>query len=308
MATQTQPKYYRVEPDGKAPKGLSAGDQVVTASGTYRIDAVNADGSYASTLVDKNLTTQSFQGQYAAVGKAETPADSMRQLLDAWGNAALAQKEAKADFETAQGIAKLNEAQAAAEEAFQAQRDQNEIDSARAMDNAALYAEARGDRGGIGLGQYNELQAAKLKNRQTIRTAQTKLAADTAREIQALRAKGEYEKADALLDVTQKNLSQLITLEKWSASWENTQAQLQRSLEQWEKSYELSRAGVTGELANGTATRAAQKEQQSQLAASGEALLKVGVMPSEAQLAAMGMTAGQAQAYINSLIRQGKVY
>lgn len=51
---------YQVGPDGKAPKGLSVGDQVVTAGGTYEITAVNADGSYQSKLV--NPTTQSSTG------------------------------------------------------------------------------------------------------------------------------------------------------------------------------------------------------------------------------------------------------
>jgi hypothetical protein len=51
---------YQVGPDGKAPKGLRVGDQVVTAGGTYEITAVNADGSYQSKLV--NPTTQPSTG------------------------------------------------------------------------------------------------------------------------------------------------------------------------------------------------------------------------------------------------------
>ena len=41
-----QQKYYHVGADGKAPSGLNVGDCVVTAGGTYRIDAVHSDGSY----------------------------------------------------------------------------------------------------------------------------------------------------------------------------------------------------------------------------------------------------------------------
>ena len=240
-----------------------------------------------------------------------SPAEGMKGLLDAWSSAALEQRQAKTDERTAEQIAALTQSMQEAQERYRAQQDQTDIEAHRAMDNSALYAETRGDRGGIGQGQYNELQAALLKNRQSIRAAQTKLAADTAREIEALRAKGEFEKADALLDVTQKHLSQLLSLEKWSANWENTQAQLRRSLEQWERSYELSRANVTGTLADGTPTYSAQRQQQSEqrakLAASGEALLKAGVMPSAEQLEAMGMTAEQAQSYIQSLISHGKL-
>lgn len=56
---------YRVETGGKAPAGLSAGDEVVTGGGTYRITGVNADGSYQSTLVNKNQTIHNYSGSYA---------------------------------------------------------------------------------------------------------------------------------------------------------------------------------------------------------------------------------------------------
>ena len=54
---------YRVE-NGKAPAGLSAGDEVVTGGGTYRITGVNADGSYQSQVSNKNQTTYNYKGQY----------------------------------------------------------------------------------------------------------------------------------------------------------------------------------------------------------------------------------------------------
>lgn len=54
---------YRVE-NGKAPAGLSAGDEVVTGGGTYRITGVNADGSYQSQVSNKAQTTKNYKGQY----------------------------------------------------------------------------------------------------------------------------------------------------------------------------------------------------------------------------------------------------
>ena len=54
---------YRVE-NGKAPAGLSAGDEVVTGGGTYRITGVNADGSYQSQVSNKKQTTYNYKGQY----------------------------------------------------------------------------------------------------------------------------------------------------------------------------------------------------------------------------------------------------
>ena len=54
---------YRVE-NGKAPAGLSAGDEVVTGGGTDRITGVNADGSYQSQVSNKKQTTYNYKGQY----------------------------------------------------------------------------------------------------------------------------------------------------------------------------------------------------------------------------------------------------
>ena len=53
---------YKVGSDGRAQSGLSVGDEVVTAGGTYKITGVNADGSYKSTLSDANQTTGNYAG------------------------------------------------------------------------------------------------------------------------------------------------------------------------------------------------------------------------------------------------------
>ena len=133
MADNT-PKYYRVGPDGKAPTGLNAGDFVVTGGGTYRIDAVHTDGSYVSSLADKNLTTETYRGEYAVPGQRDNPAGSMKELLSSWSEAALRQKEAKIDEQTAESVAALGDALSQANERAQTERDRNEIDAARAKE------------------------------------------------------------------------------------------------------------------------------------------------------------------------------
>lgn len=60
---------YKVKDDGKAQKGLSAGDEVVTAGGTYKITGVNADGSYKSERVS-DTTTSNYKGSYANGGSS----------------------------------------------------------------------------------------------------------------------------------------------------------------------------------------------------------------------------------------------
>lgn len=61
---------YQVGADGKAQSGLKAGDEVVTAGGTYKITGVNADGTYQSTLSNKNQTTNNYTGGYAGSGSS----------------------------------------------------------------------------------------------------------------------------------------------------------------------------------------------------------------------------------------------
>ena len=58
---------YKVNSDGKAPKGLKTGDTVVTGGGTYKITGVNSDGSYKSSLASSYVTTNNYTGGYASV-------------------------------------------------------------------------------------------------------------------------------------------------------------------------------------------------------------------------------------------------
>lgn len=61
---QTANRLVKVLANGSAPGGLGAGDRVVTGGGTYEITGVRPDGSYESTLVDKNQTTGNYNGEY----------------------------------------------------------------------------------------------------------------------------------------------------------------------------------------------------------------------------------------------------
>ena len=255
----------------------------------------------------------------------QTAAQTMRGLLGAWKTAALTQKQQQIDQTTASQTAALEQNLADSARAAQVEQNQSEAEASRAMDNSALYAAARGDRGGIGAAQYQAIQAAALQNRARIRSAQSQLAADTARQIAQLRAQGEFQKADALLEVGQSYLSQLIKLEQWNAAWENKQEQQEIALDEWRKNYELSRARVTGVMYDGSPTYAArqdaqkrtdalEKEQRSAEAAkqkqqsdAAALLLKAGVVPDEEQLRALGLTAQQARNYIQSLVMYGKL-
>lgn len=294
-------RYYRVGADGKSPSGLKAGDQVITGGGTYIIDGFNEDGSYRGTLVNKAQTSQTYRGEYATPGlNLENPTNDLKAILDQWFETSRDQSNQQIDYATDKGVNELNRAMEDAAPKFQTQRNQNATDEARALDNAALYAEARGDRGGIGQSQYNEIQSAALQNRQAINSAQTKLATDTARQIADLRAQGEFEKADNLLKLTQQKLSQLMSLEQWGAQYAMSQEQMRQSLEQWQKEYDLNKANVTGYFTDGTPTRAATESAREAAAGIASALLEAGIMPNDEQLKALGMTSDQAQSYLTA--------
>lgn len=214
--------------------------------------------------------------------------------LDQWQQAAANQAQNQIDYAVNQGVNELQRAEEDAQAQFQTQRNQIAADEAQGLDNSALYAELRGDRGGIGNAQYNSIQNTAATNRQTVNSEQVKLATDTQRQIADLRAQGEFEKADKLLEISQSYLSQLIGLEQWAAEYDLSAAQFQESIRQWEKEYELSVANLMGTY-NGQPTLSAKNAQATDLATAGEALLSAGILPSEEQAEAMGYTMAQLQ-------------
>lgn len=222
------------------------------------------------------------------------------------------QGNAQIDYGVQQGINELTRAMEDAATQYQTQRDQATADELRALDNQALYAEARGDRGGIGESQYASIQAAAAQNRRAVNDAQTKLGTDTARQIADLRSQGEFQKADQLLSITQSYLKDLMGLEQWALEANLGVDEFNSRLQQWVDEYnlnvqqfltdlDLSAAQLTGVFANGKQTMAAKQRLNESLASSGSALLSAGVLPSRQQLEAMGMTEKQAKAYISKI-------
>ena len=178
----------------------------------------------------------------------------MRDLLDQWLSAAKQQQEAAINYGVEQGVNELRRAEEDAQQQYQAQQDQINIDEARAKDNQALYAEARGDRGGIGAAQYDSIMNAAAQNRLTVSQQQTKLSTDTARQIADLRAQGEYKKADAVLELTQRYLTQLMSLEQWALNYQMDVAQFNLQMEKWQAEYALSLARLNGTSTGGTSS------------------------------------------------------
>lgn len=163
-------------------------------------------------------------------------------LLDRWQQAAKEQVITTHDHAVDKAVQQLLAAQTEAEQLYKNQRDQISRDEYNALDNAALYAEARGDRGGIGQTQYSHIQAQAAANRQTVSEAQARLAADTNRQIIQLRAEGEFEKADSLLEISQTYLMKLLELEQWAAEYQLSTQKFQASVSQWQQEFLMKAA------------------------------------------------------------------
>lgn len=228
-------------------------------------------------------------------------AEGQKKLLDSLLRARQEQMLAQTDSATEASAGALEQSLADAQEQYRAQRDRTAAEAQRAMDNSALYAEMRGDRGGIGRAQYDSVQNTAAASLASIDLAQTKLASDTARQIEQLRAQGEYKKADALLGVTQDYLSQLLSLSRWAQEQDVNGEKLAEELRRWQAEYELSAEKYRTDSAN-EARRLTDSENENRrkvLAQAGEAMISLGLAPTAEQLNAMGWTQDQYRARLS---------
>lgn len=221
-------------PDYAAPAALSA--PVVAGQSAYTAPVYTAPTALSAPEVSLGSGTVNISGKY----RADT--SGLKSMLDQWQRSAISQSNNKIDYTVQKAVADLQRALEDAQPQFQSQAASIAVDERQGMDNSALYSELRGDRGGIGQSQYNEIQATAARNRQAVQQAQVKLSTDTARQIEDLRAQGEFEKADAALQVSQTYLSKLTELEQWAAEYNLSADQFEAGLQQWQADYALSMA------------------------------------------------------------------
>lgn len=166
--------------------------------------------------------------------------EMLGQIADLQGQQAIL----SADNTVNKGITELQRVMENAQDQFRTQQNQIAMDEARAKDNQALYNEARGDRGGVGQAQYDTIQNTAATNRLTVQKEQTQLATDTARQIADLRSQGEFEKANQLLSISQKYLSELMDLYQWAKETNLGVDEFNLQVEQWEENFKLSLVGA----------------------------------------------------------------
>lgn len=216
--------------------------------------------------------------------------ENLRQMTEALKEQAVG----KIDRATEASVAEVQKAANDQLPDLQKARNQIDIDEAKALDNQVLYAEARGDRGGIGKEQYNSIQNTAAQNRLAVNTAQLDLTRNTANQIAELRSRGEYEKADKLLDITQSYLSSLNDLEQWANEKNISIDEFNSKIDQWKADYNLEAAKYRTDVE--TQNAKLRQTAEDRAATVGKALMAAGVTPSGEMLSAMGMTP---QDYLN---------
>lgn len=286
---------------------VAAGDTAGAAAARRDMDTAHADAERLRAAA--GYTGGTDGSLYLPVAEYDAAGGGgLSSLAREWKSAAAAQSERQIDSAVEQGVAELERALEDARPLFKEQAESVALDEAQGVDNAALYAELRGDRGGIGQSQHNEIRAAAAQNRLAVQQAQTALGTETARQIADLRAQGEFEKADAALELAQQYLAQLMELEQWAAELGLDKAKFEADLDQWQAEYDmkLEQLLTENDLAYGELTGTVPSTGQQtlgskkQLAQLGEAMLSAGLMPSSAQLSAMGITEAQARAWLTA--------
>ena len=259
------------------------------------------------TYEEKNIDRVDYYDKQPMIDMAKEQVELARQ-----------QYNQQVDRSMDTNAADLNRALSDAQSQFQTQQNQIDANERNAMDNAALYAEVRGDKGGIGQAQYNNIQNTAAQNRQSVRQAQTKLATDTARQISDLRAKGEFDKADKALELAQTYLSELRQIEEYAANYNLSVDQINTAIAEWEAefnnankqfadNYELSLAQLTGKFSNGMSTKDALDKLTQNMAQIALGMLETGVEPtklSPQQLAALAEVYGMDQSAINNYFKK----
>lgn len=247
-----------------------------------------------------------------------TPPDTEaeRRLLEQQQEAAREAAQQRIDQTVEEGTAALQRAEEDAQAGFQAERDRIDIEEQQALDHQALYAEMRGDRGGIGQAQYAAIQSSAAVNRRQVNLEQQRLATETARQIEDLRRQGEFQKADALLQLTQQYLSELMELERWAKEQGLSVEKFNIELARWKAEYawQVQRFGIETELKLGTLTGggakggssySARQDERKKMAEIAEKMKELGMTLTPELAEALGWTMGRFESFIQGLGSQG---
>lgn len=224
-------------------KGLT-GQQLAdyAASTGQTIDQATTQINNILAGMQQNMTP----AEAARVGRVDTT--DQQNILKEMTDNQRRQAEGQINYAVEQGVNDLTRAMEDAAPQFQAQRNQISGSERTARDNSALYSEMRGDRGGIGKAQYDAIANTAATNQLKVNQEQTKLSTDTARQIADLRAKGEFDKADKFLEISQEYLGKLMQLKQWADEANISIDEFNIGVDQWEQEYNNKIQQALGEL------------------------------------------------------------
>lgn len=230
--------------------------------------------------VDMNTPTAQ-ETEDAMAANTKSYADTINQKWDAYSQG----KTSLVDEQVRQNQQSVRDNYEDSIASYQKQFRETTANMYQNMDNQALMSRVNGQYGGMATAQVGAVQNAYQAQRQQLALQQQQLATQTVREIDKLRAQGEFDKADALLAANQQRLQELyqeairVDENRWNNQVYDTTIQREDA--------EIER--------NQTATDKAY------LQALGQTFLSIGAMPSEVMLEAMGLTKSTAQAYITAV-------
>ena len=241
---------------------------------------------------------------------APVDTEEQRRLLEQQQEAARRAAEERIDYTVEQGAEALRRAEEDAQAGFQSERDRIDIEERQALDSQALYAEMRGDRGGIGQAQYASIQNTAAVNRRQVNLEQQRLATETARQIEDLRRQGEFQKADELLQLTQQYLSELLELERWAKERDLSIEQFNIELARWkaEFAWQVKRFGIETELklagtsgkSGGSGGYSARQKERAKIAELARWLKEKGLALTSELAEALGWSEGEYEAFIEA--------
>ena len=202
-----------------------------------------------------------------------------------------------------QNVNAINRAGEGVDARYQNARNQAAGASELAARNFAEYAAASGLNSGAG-GQAELARNVTLQNNlNDINTAEAEVYADL--ELQLSNAEMEYNNAIAQAEASNDfALAESLYQEKVRVQQELVNQQMQQyqmDLQNRQLAFQQQQAEIANQQWQQQFDYGVEQDRKSALAAAGAGLLNQGVMPGAEQLEAMGLSAEEAQAYINNL-------
>ena len=202
-----------------------------------------------------------------------------------------------------QNVNAINRAGEGVDARYQNARNQAAGASELAARNFAEYAAASGLNSGAG-GQAELARNVTLQNNlNDINTAEAEVYADL--ELQLSNAETEYNNAIAQAEASNDfALAESLYQEKVRVQQELVNQQMQQyqmDLQNRQLAFQQQQAEIANQQWQQQFDYGVEQDRKSALAAAGAGLLNQGVMPGAEQLEAMGLSAEEAQAYINNL-------